>query len=221
MKGNTKKLSSHLKELVVVVLGITIAFALDNIADLRKAANEEKLYLEALNADLTKDIEQLQALLDSSNQILGLTGEVFNFIYTDAKADRYTRRHVTSTYTTPYFSNNNGTYLSLINSGDLKVITDFNLRQEIVSLYSIEYDRVLKTDQFVRELSTNRIYPYILKNITFHPREDRIMSAEPLKRNEAINLLGSYFNLMAGRNQDYQTLIDRCEAVKSLISSQL
>jgi len=41
MKANTKKTSSHLKELVVVVLDITITFALDNVAEVRKAAHED------------------------------------------------------------------------------------------------------------------------------------------------------------------------------------
>lgn len=221
MKRDRKNFFAYLKELIVVVLGITIAFTLDNLAQLNKEDNEQTLYLESLSADLQNDIDQLKSLRDSSNQILRLTGEMFNFIYTNAPADSFTRQHVTSTYTTPYFSSNNGTYLALINSGDLKVLDDFELRQEIVALYSIEYDKILKSDEFIRELTANRIYPYILDEVSFHMRENRIISAEPLKRNKAINLLGSYFNIMNARNMEYQTLIDHCERVKGLISSQL
>ena len=221
MKRDRKNFSAYLKELIVVVLGITIAFTLDNLAQLNKEDNEQTLYLESLSADLKNDIDQLKSLRDSSNQILRLTGEMFNFIYTNAPADSFTRQHVTSTYTTPYFSSNNGTYLALINSGDLKVLDDFELRQEIVALYSIEYDKILKSDEFIRELTANRIYPYILDEVSFHMRENRIISAEPLKRNKAINLLGSYFNIMNARNIEYQTLIEHCERVKGLISSQL
>lgn len=220
MKRDRKNLGAYVKELIVVVLGITIAFTLDNLAQLNKEDNEQALYLESLSADLQNDIDQLRSLRDSSNQILRLTGEMFNFIYTNAPVDRFTRAHVTSTYTTPYFSSNNGTYLALINSGDLKVLDDFKLRQEIVALYSIEYDKVIKADEFIRELTTNRIYPYILDEVAFHPSENRIIDSEPLKQNKAINLLGSYFNIMNVRNAEYQTLIEHCERVKGLISSQ-
>ncbi len=221
MKRDNKNFAAYIKELIVVVLGITIAFTLDNIAEINKESDERELYLEALSADLTKDIEQLNTLLDSSRKKIQYTGEMFGFIYGNAPIESYTREHVTSTYNTPFFSSNNGTYLALINSGDLKVLPDFELRQEIVSLYNIEYQKVLNSDAFIRDLTTNRIYPFILEEIAFHPREDRIMSAEPLKSNKAINLLGSYFNIMSQRNQEYQTLIDHCERVKGLINSQL
>lgn len=62
---------------------------------------------------------------------------------------------------------------------------------------------------------------YILNNVAFHPREDRILSADPLKTNEAINLLGSFFNMMSKRNQDYNELIDHCNHVKGILSSAI
>jgi len=221
MKSDKKKLITYVKELFVVVLGISIAFAVDKYAEIKKQDREELLYLQALKSDLENDIEQIQSVLDSSNKILGLTGELFGFIYSNAPAQRFSRQHVTCTYSTPYFSPNNGTYLSLINSGDLKILSDFKLRQEIVAFYTIEYDKIQKSDEFVRELTTNRIYPYILDEITFHPSEDRIMSAEPLKRNKAINLMGSYFNIMNARNQEYKIMLEHCTRLDSLITSSL
>jgi len=221
MENKKKNLSAYLFEIVTVVIGITIAFALDNYAQIKKHDEEEKLYIEALIADLDKDIQQLEAIRDSSGQVIRLTGEVFNFIYSDAPVSNYTRQHVTSTYSTPYFSSNNGTYLSLINSGDLKILSNFELRQELVTLYRVHYNKVFDADEFIKELVTNRIYPYILKHVAFHPREDRILSEEPLQTNEAINLLGSFFNMMSKRNQDYNELIDHCKRVKGILSSSI
>lgn len=221
MKRERKRISSYLLEIITVVIGITIAFALDNYAQNKKEREEEELYLEALINDLDRDIEQLKDTRDSSSKVLRLTGEIFNFIYTDASVNAYTRAHVTSTYSIPYFNSNNGTYLSLINSGDLKILSDFNVRQELVTLYRVHYVKVADTDEFIRELSTNRIYPYILENVGFHPTEDRIFTTEPFKTNQAINLLGSYFNLMSKRNQDFNELIAHCERVKGILSSSL
>lgn len=221
MPQNKKGLGTYLIEILVVIIGITIAFTLDNWSESKKLLKEEQQYLAGLSADINRDIEQLEVLIDSSNQLLRLTGEVFNFIYSKAPVENFTRRHVTSTYTTPYFSANNGTYLALINSGDLKVIKNFDLRQEIVALYSIEYDKVQESDDFIGELTQNRIYPYILEVVAFHPTEDRIIDSGPLSTNKSINLMGSYFNIMSARNQEYQTLIEHCKRIQKLIPSQL
>lgn len=208
-------------ELVVVVLGISIAFTLDNYSSNSKLDREERLYKEALISDLEKDIALLENARDSSQKVIGLTGELFGFMYTNAPIERYTRRHVTGTYTTPYFYSNNGTYQSLINSGDLKVLSSFELRQELVTLYNVHYSKVQRSDEFIKDLVTNQVYPYILTEIAFHPSEDRIMDAAPLKTNQAVNLLGSFFNLMSARNIEYSELIEDCKRVKRIIEDTL
>lgn len=221
MKTNRKTYTAYFMELLVVVLGITIAFTLDNYASNSKLDREEKLYKEALISDLEKDIASLDSARESSKKVIALTGELFNFMYTDAPVERYTRAHVTSTYTTPYFYSNNGTYQSLINSGDLKVLSSFELRQELVTLYNVHYVEVSRADEFIKDLVTVQVYPYILSEIAFHPIEDRIIDSSPLKTNQAVNLLGSFYNLMSARNIEYGELIEDCKRVKKIIEDTL
>lgn len=222
MENNNKsKFGAYLIEVLIVVIGITIAFAVDNFAQATKRNNEEKLYLEALINDLDKDIEQLKSISDSSQKVINQTGEIFNLIYSKAEANRFTRELVTVTYATPYFSSNNGTYLSLINSGDLKILSDFSIRQALVTLYKVDYQKVTEAEGLIKALVTGGVNPYILKNVDFHPYENRVVSTEPLGTKYAINLFGSFYNLMAKRNNDYRVLIEHCENVKDLLSSAL
>ena len=217
----SKKVGQYFAELLVVIIGITIAFSLERYSDNIKKDEKETQYLLALQADLANDISELEQHIDTTKQLISLTGDMFRFIYVGAPVDSFSRRHVTATYSTPYFSGNNGTYLSMINSGDLNILSDFELRQAFVKYYTISYNEIYRADKFVEELVSNSMYPYILKNVAFHPTEDRIEDPSPLKNTEAINLLGSYFNLLASRNQKYDEMLEVCKALDKLISSKL
>ncbi|MCO6360772.1 hypothetical protein BXY85_3604 [Roseivirga pacifica] len=221
MARKNKKLGQYFAELMVVIVGITIAFALESYSENVKQDEKEAQYLRALQADLANDISELKEHIDTTNQLISLTGDMFKFIYMKAPVDSFSRRHVTATYSTPYFSGNNGTYLSMINSGDLNLLSDFELRQALVKYYTLSYSDLRRADKFVDELVSNSMYPYILKNVAFHPIEDRIEDSTPLKTNEAINLMGSYFNMLANRNEKYDELVDVCKALDKLISSKL
>lgn len=205
-------------ELLVVIIGISIAFALENVSKSNKNSKEEGLYVQALQEDLKKDIAQLESIVDSSKVLINYTSEVFQFIYSNAPTERFKRNHIVSSYATPYFKTNNGTYLSLINSGDLKILSDFELRSALTDLYNVQYGEIERMDLFIRSLVTDIIYPYVLEEITFAQRRDGIEDASPLKTNKAINLLGSYFNFLSGRIETIEKVIEHCKEVESLLN---
>lgn len=221
MARKNKKLGQYFAELMVVIVGITIAFALDNLGQIKKEQSTEKLYLEALALDLEKDIAQLTRFRDSTNTILKNVGESFQYIYSNQPTEAFRRRHITSTYTAPYFHSNNGTYISLINSGDMNVISDFELRTSIVDLYSVAYSEMEQQDVFIKKLVDDQIYPHMLKHITFSGMRDGIESSDILKDNFTINLMGSYLNFLNRRQVSYESVLNRCKALKELISSKL
>ncbi len=204
-------------EILVVIIGITAAFALDRWSSNNKENTLEKNYKSSLVADLDKDIKDLQMVIDSTNTILKNIGEVFQFNYTNASVESYKRRHVVSTYLASYFYPQNGTYVSLINSGDIAVIKDFELKKELSDLYNVKYKEIERIDQVIKNLVDNMIQPYMIQKVEFSIRRDGIGSAGPLKTNEATNMIGSMFNLMSARQQAYQDIIAQCDSLKSKI----
>ena len=54
------KLKPYILDLIVVIAGISIAFALDNYSENRKQQQEEVLYLQALRDDLKQDKANLK-----------------------------------------------------------------------------------------------------------------------------------------------------------------
>ena len=212
------KWKEYLAELLVVIVGITIAFALENYSKEKKDKDEQTLYLNAISADLNKDIAHIESLIDSSKVLMQHVTEVFQFNYTQAATEQFKRHHITSTYTVPYFKSNNGSYLSLINSGDMKIIESFELRNAITDLYTVWYTEIERMDAFIQNLVNEMIYPYMLDNIAFEGRRDGIRDASPLRNNKAMNLLGSYYNFLDQRIKECERVLVKCREVQELLN---
>lgn len=210
----------YLIDLIVVIAGISIAFTLDNWSQNKKEAQQEQLYLQALREDLISDQKSLQSLMDSSGVLMGNIGQTFQMIYSNTPVSSFENRHIISTYVAPYFSINNGTYNALINSGDLKTISSFEVKKGLADHYNVAYSEIRNVDEFIRSLVDNHLYPYMLKNIQFAGRNG-IVDIAPLRQNEAINLMGSYMNFLNDRNQRYRELSEQCAVLIKEIDNHL
>ena len=212
---------NHLIELIVVIVGITIAFTLDGWSEERDERALEVEYLNSLKSDLLNDQNDMEIVLDSSQEISRIIVETFQLIYTNADVNNFKIYHITSTYTAPYFYPNNGTYFSLVNSGDLNILGDFELKTGLTQLYNVQLKELERVDVFIKDLVRDLIYPYMLKNITFDARGEGIVDAKPLKVNESINMLGSYMNFLGARRKVYSDIMNQFDQLISKIDEQL
>lgn len=211
----------HFIELLVVIIGISIAFTLEGWSSDRKQKTLQVNYLNTLKADLQKDKEDLQTIIDSTNVILKNVGEVFQFIYTKRPVDAYKRHHITSSYLATYFYPQNGTYVSLINSGDINVIQDFDLKASLSDLYNVQYREVGRIDNVIKNLVDNMLQPFVINEITFSMTRDGIEDDTPLKQNKTVNMLGSFFNLLSARQRTYEQMKGICDELIASIDESL
>lgn len=212
---------THFIELLVVIIGISIAFALEGWSDQRKNSQLEVNYLESLKTDLLQDRADMQGVLDSSDVILRNIEETFQFLFSNQDITVFKRHHVTSSYTAPYFYPKNGTYISLVNSGNLNLIKDFEIKSALANLYDVQYEEVGRVDGVIKNLVDNMIYPYIIENVRFSAMRDGVDEVSSLKTNKAINLLGSYRNFLVTRKSRYQSVSDQRGALIEKINKQL
>ena len=202
---------AHFIELLVVIIGISIAFALDGWSERKKDKQLEINYLNSLKSDLSRDRQDMLNVIDSTNTIIGHIGEAFQLIYSGANSKQYRTHHITSAYTASYFYPNNGTYISLVNSGSLNVITDFEVKSKLADLYNVNYRELERVDNVIRKLVDDMIYPFMITNIEFGKQRGVLNDASALKSNEAINMLGSYFNFLRTRKSTYQATLKNIE----------
>ena len=221
MSENRKKWTAYFLELLVVIIGISIAFALENWSEKKRNTMNEINYLESLDKDISQDINEVQSILDSSKILVKNINELFGALYGYTSEEMVKNYHVTSAYSAPYFNSKDGTYISLLNSGTLRIIEDYELKSSIINLYNVHYDEILRQDDFIKNLVNNQIYPYMLSEVTFRADGKGITSLEPLKAVKAINMLGSYYNFLLIRIAKYEAVKTQCESVLKNIELEL
>lgn len=221
MKVKSKQLVAIFLEIMIVIVGISIAFALDNWASDKKEQKLERQFKTSLISDLNKDIQDLNEIIDSTQVIIGHVGQIFEYNYGGRADSLFRRHHIISTYLANYFYPQHGTYVSLVNSGEINVLGQFQLRKALSDHYNVTLKEVERTDDVIRNLADNVISRYILENIQFSFDRDGIVSADPLKTTKATNMIGSYFNLLSGRQQIYKDLINKSNSLIALINDTI
>tara|TARA_A100000171_G_C2137011_1_gene151133 strand:- start:4179 stop:4865 length:687 start_codon:yes stop_codon:yes gene_type:complete len=215
---------NHFIELLVVVIGITIAFGMENWAEKRRDRETQVNYLTSLRDDITNDNTELNHILDSSNVLNGNIDFLMRYVFANAPLKDLKYRHITSTYSAPYFNAKDGTYHSLVNSGSLDMISNYELRASITDLYNFYYDEISKADDFIHDLVNGQIYPYMIENIQFGSvqfGQNEILDDKPLKNNKVRNMIGSYTNLLKEREVIYRLTSEKCDSLLIDINAEL
>jgi len=154
-----------LGEILIVIIGISIAFSLNKCAENSHDKKLEKLYLENLKNDIETDkhnLEENLELLKSKEKTLFNAFKYFNPNF--PKRDSLLADSFMRVVKIVEFSPKSTTHQTLINSGDLKLITDFKLKtaiQEHYRSYSIlqqDYDRMVN-------ISKKYIADYFIYNL--------------------------------------------------------
>lgn len=134
MASNFKK---YALDFIVVFLGISVSFGLNNLNEKRKDRVSEKNYYENLLEDARQDLSNLEnqimvceQRLDASNEILILVqnnSSIKEIVSNSFNAIRQMSNH---------FKPIDATYEDLKSSGNLKLIQDNSLKNEILNYYS-------------------------------------------------------------------------------------
>lgn len=142
----TSALRRHLAELVVVFVGVALAFAVEN---LREDLNERAVgdqYVAGFSQDLTADLEMLQAQYEARQAQLANASVVLEFfegraIDPQAFFERY--------YVAMLMLNtrpNRNTMEEVLSSGSLRLIRDARIRTGLLNLYAT-YDRITALEE--------------------------------------------------------------------------
>jgi len=167
----------HFINFLVVIVGVTIAFYLSNRKERTEQAQLERNSLESIVVDLNNDIEFLTA---STDTLQTLKSKLQHFVG-DLMAGQATRdslfEYISIQYVQlPFFPSDN-TYQSLVVSGKLDVISDFELRKQLTELYHRHYQTIKLVDELSSQQKNQLILPYLMT--LNHGRPQSINIYEP------------------------------------------
>lgn len=183
-----------LGELLIVIIGISIAFALNNWAEKIRDEDEGKAYLQSLEHDLDHDLKQLDSNLVEVDKRIDFLRSLTPHLFANIPGRDSMAMHLFKMVDPVTFRPMEATIQSLKFSGDLKLITDLDLKNQVMEHYSV-YDEVEM--EFDRQVSFVKEYlaPYFMQNIDYSKLSrggGLEFLDDPYFRNLVFSLMGVY-----------------------------
>lgn len=153
-------------EILIVIIGITIAFSMNKCAEDRRDSSQRQQYLVSLKNDVEADKAELQLIVEALQKKITTIDRILPVLNTDSLHKMSVVGDIFSISNIVNFSSKDVTYQTLINSGDLKLIDDFDLKTAIEAHYAI-YKVMLK--DYERQENIHKMYlgDYFIYNTNF------------------------------------------------------
>ncbi len=198
-------------ELIVVVIGITIAFLINRGYENYKNQHTEIQYLNSMHEDLEADVSQLDSVLQNMKTQNMAIGHLIRII-PGKRFQEDSLLHLIQSVTTLYFfTPQQTTFYALKNSGDLHLITDYKLRHDILNYYqeleSLDYLHRITTEYFNRY-----IVPIVINRLDLS--RQKFSDRSFMHSAKFLNIVLGFRSLLLQQKELYQKL--RSRALKIL-----
>ena len=127
-------------EIILVVIGILIALSINNWNEKRKDNNLMTTYASRLIDDLGQDISTIKQNKTRTEKMQSLISEFTKSLDSEMPIQdkiSVTEEYFTEGWSTISFASQKNTYTDLSQTGNMKVFKDTDLREQILSYYSL------------------------------------------------------------------------------------
>jgi len=180
-------------ELIAVFVGITAGFFLNNYQESKKDQKQEHRYLDSFRNDLVADSLNIQEHILEEQNNLDISRRAVIAMRGSGLSRDSARALMQVMATFNNFNMEDATYESIVNSGSLGLIRNYDLREELVTYY-----RFRASIDDVEEVFNNYINDYVIPHL-FDKIDlisgDMAEDFNPRGR-EFKNIAGGYYVLM-------------------------
>jgi len=202
--------------LLVVVVGISIAFYLEEWKSSTAQIKDEIQMLTALDESLEYDSNLLDTLITINKEVLQVTSELSRF-HTKEIPDSLAFKIYRIFYLNP-FAPQVSTYESMKLSGSIRSIENFELKSQILELYENYYHGTKEFDRFQEEYLTSFYRPYVINDIVW-PKgklDDSFLSDGKFK-----NIIIPLQNILGGKMDYFLTVREQIDSTRTMINNHL
>lgn len=139
---------------------------MNKCADVSKNEAQKKQYLSNLKQDIEEDKEELENNLIQINQKIDLSSQLIPLLNTNNPEKQSKMRDMYTVATLTNFTPKDFTYQALVNSGDLKLIDDFELKKAIEKHYS-KYKAISKAYERQEIINKDYLGNYFIYNTDY------------------------------------------------------
>ncbi len=204
-------------ELVVVFLGISTGFFLQNYRESKANNDLEDSYFKGMVVDLQANIDAL--LEDMAEDSAWITNSKYaiQLMSKDELSTDSANSLILSMLYYSRFEPQTNTYENVINSGKLNIISNLNLRQKIVVYHKKLKDYQLIED-YLRDYNSDFFMPMVMKNYDFFSQ--KLVDPKFKASVEFKNIFGGYYALKQQRYAKYKELLKESEELLKTIKNE-
>ncbi len=153
-------------EILIVIIGISIAFSMNKCAETSKQQAQEQQYLINMRNDVEADKIKLETVVGELEKKIETSRKILPILGSDSSEKMAIIRDIFSVAQISNFHPNDITYQTLINSGDLKLISDFELKKAIEAHYS-NYNLMMKDYERQETIHKEYLGNYFIHNVDY------------------------------------------------------
>lgn len=217
MKKTKLTWSDYLMELLIVIIGISIAFWLNNVAIESQNKKQSTAYLTAIKNDLKTDKARLLTNIKKNNlkgeklsvclEMINRTAPIDSLLVNILEIGNY-----------DFFDPDNFTLTSLLQSGDLKLIDSEQIKRELLRLLKVYESIDNMQKNFLHALDDN-YFPMLLTKVDMI--EFKAVEPDFFYGVEIKNYCGFTLNETSQHIQMYQLAQNQVQKVMQLIEKEL
>jgi len=203
VEKNGKKL---FLELLVVFLGVTAGFLLNNWKQDSRDHQLEQKYLEGFAEDAQANFQELSSYTKSDSlwisQVKPKLNELREQTITHDSALVLLKSIVVISKSTIH----TGTYENITNSGNLNLIRNYDLKKLIVD-YHVSAKGVEFIDNYFYQYFNNYVMPFVFEN--FNILDGTLNNPKIIHSTRFSNIIAGYFSMVQQRESAYKDLLNK------------
>ncbi len=157
---------SKLIDLIIVIIGISIAFKLNNWNDSIKTEQEAKGYIENFFEENKANTKSLEAAIRFSRTNKNDIDTLKHLLLTGNYADERIKSLIASMMSLSDFAPSTSTMEDITASGKFGMIKDIELRKSIIDTYNA-YQTTAKLENIISDYVNDYVTPYFFDHVRF------------------------------------------------------
>ncbi|GAB5527035.1 MAG: hypothetical protein Roseis2KO_49070 [Roseivirga sp.] len=219
MAKNKFSLKTVLLEIFIVIVGISIAFWLNNWGEERKERRLEKEFLKSLRSELATDSTAFVYQIEQNERNLRHLNSFVSILRNKDYENDSIQWYIGTFLNRNNWIINANTFEILKSGGKLDIIQDFELRSEISYFFRIRTYQTEQTLDVVQAFLDNQMNAYLIKNtdyfIQYKPQKGFVRDTE------FQNLLASWTDMTDEKLLLYEDILEEITYLISKLDDQL
>jgi len=203
-------------DLLIVIVGITVAFQLNNLNESNKSKTKEKDYLKSFyeeNRDNESNLSlAIEFTLKTKNDIDSLKQILLSNDYNDDRIDNLSASLMVLSDFNPSLI----TMENIIASGDFELISNFEYRERLIDTYN-SYRTTTQLEGILSDYVNQYITPFFFENVRFS--DFTSLKENFIKKPEFENIVFGYDALLTQKLKGYEVNLEKLKELNQLLTT--